>query len=74
MNLTVAQFSAISGIMIFARVWDAVNDPMMGMIPMLCLVTAFIIIRKRYIISEDKYDEMNNEATRQLIVEWSNLL
>lgn len=32
MNLTVAQFTAISGIMIFARVWDAVNDPMMGMI------------------------------------------
>ncbi len=32
MNLSVAQFSAISGIMIFARVWDAINDPMMGMI------------------------------------------
>ncbi len=32
MNLTVAQFSAVSIIMIFARVWDAVNDPMMGMI------------------------------------------
>ncbi len=32
MNLSVAQFTAISGIMIFARVWDAINDPMMGMI------------------------------------------
>ena len=32
MDLTVVQFSVISGIMIFARVWDAVNDPMMGMI------------------------------------------
>lgn len=32
MNLTVAQFSAISGIMVFARVWDAINDPMMGMV------------------------------------------
>lgn len=32
MNLTVAQFSAISGIMIFARVFDAINDPVMGMI------------------------------------------
>ncbi len=32
MNLTVAQFSAISAIMIFARLWDAINDPMMGMI------------------------------------------
>lgn len=32
MNLSVAQFSAISGIMIFARIWDAVNDPMMGMV------------------------------------------
>lgn len=32
MNLTVAQFSAISGIMIFSRIWDALNDPIMGMI------------------------------------------
>lgn len=32
MTLSIAQFSAISGIMIFARVWDAINDPMMGMI------------------------------------------
>lgn len=32
MNLSIAQFSAISGIMIFARIWDAFNDPMMGMI------------------------------------------
>lgn len=32
MNMSVAQFTAISGIMIFARVWDAINDPMMGMI------------------------------------------
>ncbi len=32
MNLTVAQFSAISTIMIFSRVWDAFNDPIMGMI------------------------------------------
>ena len=32
MNLSVAQFGAISSIMIFARVWDAINDPMMGMI------------------------------------------
>ncbi len=32
MNLSVVQFTVISGIMIFARVWDAVNDPMMGVI------------------------------------------
>ncbi len=32
MNLTVSQFSVISGIMVFARVWDAINDPMMGML------------------------------------------
>ena len=32
MNLTIGQFSAISAIMIFARIWDAINDPMMGMI------------------------------------------
>ena len=32
MNLTIGQFSTISGIMIFARVWDAINDPMMGMV------------------------------------------
>lgn len=31
-GLTVSQFAVISGIMIFARVWDAVNDPMMGLI------------------------------------------
>ena len=30
MDLSVVQFSVISGIMIFARVWDAINDPMMG--------------------------------------------
>lgn len=32
MKLTVAQFTAVSGIMIAARVWDGINDPMMGMI------------------------------------------
>lgn len=32
MNLTVPQFSAISAVMILARVWDAVNDPMMGIL------------------------------------------
>ncbi len=32
MNLTISQFTAISVIMIFARVWDAINDPMMGML------------------------------------------
>lgn len=32
MKLTVVQFSAVSLIMIFARVWDGINDPMMGMI------------------------------------------
>lgn len=32
MKLTVLQFSAISGIMIFARIWDGINDPMMGVI------------------------------------------
>lgn len=32
MNLTVIQFSVISVIMIAARVWDAINDPMMGVI------------------------------------------
>lgn len=32
MNLTVPQFSAVSGIMVLARIWDAINDPMMGMI------------------------------------------
>ena len=31
MKLTVAQFTAVSAIMILARVWDAINDPMMGM-------------------------------------------
>ncbi len=32
MNLTISQFTTISAIMIFARVWDAINDPMMGML------------------------------------------
>lgn len=32
MNLSVAQFSAVSAVMILARVWDAVNDPMMGIL------------------------------------------
>lgn len=32
MNLTVAQFAAISGIMIVCLIWDAINDPMMGII------------------------------------------
>ncbi|MBN2797377.1 MAG: MFS transporter [Clostridia bacterium] len=32
MQLTIAQFTVISAIMILARVWDAVNDPMMGII------------------------------------------
>lgn len=32
MSLSVMQFSAISAIMIFARVWDGINDPMMGMV------------------------------------------
>ncbi len=32
MNLTVAQFSAISIIMVVARIWDAFNDPMMGLV------------------------------------------
>ncbi len=32
MSLTVSQFAAISGIMVFARLWDAINDPMMGML------------------------------------------
>lgn len=32
MNLSVLQFSTVSGIMIAARIWDAINDPMMGMI------------------------------------------
>lgn len=32
MNLSVAQFGVISIIMVIARVWDAFNDPMMGMI------------------------------------------
>lgn len=31
MNLTIAQFTTISTIMILSRVWDAVNDPIMGM-------------------------------------------
>ena len=29
-NMTTAQFSAISGIIIFARIFDALNDPIMG--------------------------------------------
>jgi melibiose permease/lactose/raffinose/galactose permease len=32
MRLSVVQFSAVSVIMIIARVWDGINDPMMGMI------------------------------------------
>ncbi len=32
MKLSLVQFSAVSGIMIFARIWDGFNDPMMGMI------------------------------------------
>ena len=32
MKLSVLQFSAVSGVMILARVWDGINDPMMGMI------------------------------------------
>ncbi len=32
MNLTVTQFSAISVVMIIARIWDAINDPMIGML------------------------------------------
>lgn len=32
MKLTVAQFTAVSGIMIAARIWDGINDPMMGMV------------------------------------------
>lgn len=32
MELTVAQFAAISSIMVILRVWDAINDPMMGIL------------------------------------------
>jgi len=32
MNLTVAQFMAISGIVVACLVWDAINDPLMGII------------------------------------------
>lgn len=32
MNLTVAQFSAISVILVIGRIWDGINDPMMGAI------------------------------------------
>lgn len=32
MKLTAAQFATISGIMAFCLVWDAINDPMMGII------------------------------------------
>ena len=32
MKLSVTRFTAISAVMIFARVWDAINDPMMGML------------------------------------------
>jgi len=32
MKLSVAQFAAISGIMVFCLVWDAINDPLMGII------------------------------------------
>lgn len=27
MNLSVLQFSTVAGIMVFARIWDAINDP-----------------------------------------------
>ncbi|MGP1588079.1 MAG: glycoside-pentoside-hexuronide (GPH):cation symporter [Treponemataceae bacterium] len=32
MNLTVAQFAAVSAIIVLCRIWDAINDPMMGII------------------------------------------
>lgn len=32
MKLTVAQFSTISGIIVICLIWDAINDPMMGII------------------------------------------
>ncbi len=32
MNLTITQFTAVSAIMVFARIWDAINDPMMGLL------------------------------------------
>lgn len=32
MKLSVSQFTAVSSIMIFARIWDGINDPMMGMV------------------------------------------
>lgn len=32
MKLTVAQFSVISGIIVICLIWDAINDPMMGII------------------------------------------
>lgn len=32
MKLTVAQFSVISGIIVVCLIWDAINDPMMGII------------------------------------------
>lgn len=30
----------------------------MGLVPMVCLVTAYTVIRRKYIISEEKYDEI----------------
>ncbi len=30
----------------------------MGLVPMLCMLVAFTVIRKKYIISEEKYDEI----------------
>ena len=32
MNLTVAQYAVISGAIVICMIWDAVNDPLMGMI------------------------------------------
>ena len=32
MKLTVAQYAAISAIMVVCLLWDAINDPMMGII------------------------------------------
>ncbi|MCR4790274.1 MAG: glycoside-pentoside-hexuronide (GPH):cation symporter [Treponemataceae bacterium] len=32
MNLTVAQFATLTGIIVLCRIWDAINDPLMGII------------------------------------------
>ena len=32
MNLTVAQFATIGGIVVACMIWDAINDPLMGII------------------------------------------